>query len=104
MQSFSPVRKIDRSGKLVIDEDGEPEMEPRHINVKELLECGSMEDTMALLGIRFILSLFFAWVFRLTLYYVFLFIIQLFNLLFVYLCRINGHSSRQDPKACPEQS
>lgn len=35
----------------MVDEDGEPVMESCYINVKDLVECGSVEKVMALLGI-----------------------------------------------------
>lgn len=35
---------------------GDPVMGPRYINVKELVECDSVEGALALIGIRLVFS------------------------------------------------
>lgn len=47
---FPWSKRLDRVGRLVVNGDGEPVIEPRYINVKELVECESVEESMSLLG------------------------------------------------------
>src|SRR4051812_8761631 len=51
VQGLPAVSKVDRSGKPVVDEDGEIVREPGVINIKELLASGIDEGAFAYLGI-----------------------------------------------------
>lgn len=53
MYEFSPVQKVDRVGRPMVDDDGDPVMEPCYISIKELVECDLVKSGMALLGTHF---------------------------------------------------
>lgn len=48
------VQHVAKDGTIVVDENGVPLLEPRLINVKELIECGTFEEVNELLGSYFI--------------------------------------------------
>lgn len=83
VQSFSPVQKVDHTGRTMFDAYMEPTLEPHYISVKELVECESVDEAMDLLGIHFVFVAFVKVYARLS--------ILLTSLLFVCsFCRING--------------
>lgn len=93
VHSFSLVPKVDRTGRLVFDADGESELEPWYISWKELVGCESADEAMILLGTHFVFTFFYISVCLFG---------YLTDHLFVCLfCRIDGEQAESHLEVCP---